>query len=48
MRAEAQEAESNRIIIMGNDPVAWEGEGQVCVGTLEVINCGITDGLMRV
>ena len=30
------------------DPVAWEGEGQVFVGTLEVINCGAIDGLMRV
>ena len=44
----AKEAESNRIIIWRMDPVAWEGDGQVFVGTLEVINCGAIDGLMRV
>ena len=44
----AKEAESNRIIIWRMNPVAWEGDGQVFVGTLEVINCGAIDGLMRV
>ena len=44
----ATEVESNRIIIWRMDPVAWEGYGQVCVGTLVVINCGAIDGLRRV
>ena len=35
-----QEVESNRIIIWRMNPVTWEGDGQVCVGTLVVINCG--------
>ena len=43
-----KEVESNRIIIWRMNPVTWEGDGQVCVGTLVVINCGALEGLMRV
>ena len=49
MRAETQEAESSRIIIMGNESCSLgRGRSGMRRNLEAVINGGITDGLMRI